>query len=58
MKDLSKSRKFWNTLTDFKNVIEASDTKEKVKYFDGHKLITNKFEYTMCDREIFKTKLK
>lgn len=58
MKDLSKSRKFWNTLTDFKNVIEASDTKEKVKYFDGHKLITNKFEYTMCDRQISRIELK
>ena len=58
MKDLSKSRKFWNALTDFKNVIEASNTKEKVKYFDGHKLITNKFEYTMCDRQISRIELK
>jgi hypothetical protein len=58
MKDLSKSRKFWNTLTDFKNVIEASNTKEKVKYFDGHNLITNKFEYTMCDRQISRIELK
>jgi len=58
MKDLSKSRKFWNTLTDFKNAIEASNTKEKVKYFDGHKLITNKFEYTMCDRQISRIELK
>ena len=58
MKDLSKSRKFWNTLTDFKNAIETSGTKEKVKYFDGHKLITNKFEYTMLDRQISRIELK
>ena len=58
MKDLSQSRKKWNCLTDFKGVIEASGTKEKVKYFDGMKLVTNKFEYQLFDGQISKTKIK
>ncbi len=56
MTDLSKSRKKWNALTDFKDVIEASNTKEKVKYFDGIKLITNKFEYRLFDSQITRCK--
>lgn len=56
MTDLSKSRKKWNALTDFKDVIEANN-KEKVKYFDGIKLITNEFEYRLFDGQISKTKI-
>jgi len=58
MKDLSESRKFWNCLSDFVAVMETSGGKEKVKYFDGHKLITNKFEYQLFDRQISRTKIK
>lgn len=58
MTDLSKSRKKWNALTDFRDVIEASNTKEKVKHFDGMKLVTNKFEYRLFDGQISKTKIK
>ena len=57
MTDLSKSRKKWNALTDFKDVIKASNTKEKVKYFDGIKLITNKFEYRLFDSQITRYEL-
>ncbi len=57
MKDLSQSRKKWNSLTDFKAVIESSGGKEKVKLFEGHTLITNKFVYQLFDGQISKTKL-
>jgi len=57
MTDLSKSRKKWNALTDFRDVIEASNTKEKVKHFDGITLVTNKFEYHLFDGQITKKKL-
>jgi len=57
MKDLSQSRKKWNSLTDFKAVIESSGGKEKVKLFVGHTLTTNKFVYQLFDGQISKTKL-
>ena len=57
MKDLSQSRKKWNSLTDSKAVIESSGGKEKVKLFEGHTLITNKFVYQLFDGQISKTKL-
>mgnify|MGYP006089825623 CR=1 FL=1 len=57
MKDLSESRKKWNCLADFVTVMRANGGKEKVKEFVGHTLITNKFEYTLFDGQIIKTKL-
>ena len=58
MKDLSESRKKWNCLTDFVAALEASGSKEKVKEFVGHTLVTNKFEYKLFDGQISKTKIK
>jgi hypothetical protein len=57
MTDLSKSRKKWNSLTDFVAAMEASSSKEKVKHFDGIKVVTNKFEYRLFDGQISKTKI-
>tara|TARA_Y100000389_G_scaffold138241_1_gene135948 strand:- start:788 stop:964 length:177 start_codon:yes stop_codon:yes gene_type:complete len=58
MKDLRDTKKNWASLSLFKDVLEASNTKEKVKYFDGYNLITDKFEYQLFDGQISKTKLK
>tara|TARA_Y100000385_G_scaffold263485_1_gene296019 strand:+ start:231 stop:407 length:177 start_codon:yes stop_codon:yes gene_type:complete len=58
MKDLSKSRKKWNCLTDFVAAMEVSGSKEKVKEFVGHTVVTNKFEYKLFDGQISKTKIK
>ena len=57
MTDLSKSRKKWNCLTDFVAAMEASGSKEKVKEFVGHTVVTNKFEYKLFDGQISKSKI-
>ena len=57
MKDLSESRKKWNSLSDFVAVMETSGGKEKVKEFVGHTLVTNKFEYELFDGQISRTKI-
>ena len=56
MTDLSKSRKKWNCLTDFVAAMEASGSKEKVKEFVGHTVVTNKFEYKLFDGQITRHK--
>jgi len=56
MKDLSETRKSWNSLSALKRVIETTKNhREKIIEFDGFRLITNKFEYQLFDGEIFKT---
>jgi hypothetical protein len=41
----------WNSLTDFKVWLEKN-TKEKVEYFDGLQLITNKGIYGLAFSEL------
>lgn len=41
----------WNSLSDFKDYIEKN-TKEKVEYFDGARLITNKNSYGLAFGQI------
>jgi hypothetical protein len=57
MTDLSKSRKKWNCLTDFVAAMDARASKEKVKEFVGHTVVTNKFKYKLFDGQISKTKI-
>jgi hypothetical protein len=57
MTDLSKSRKKWNCLTDFVAAMEASGSKEKVKEFVGHTVVTNKFKYKLFDGQITRYKV-
>ena len=47
----------WNSLTDFKAYIEKH-TKEKVEYFDGGILRTNKGEYGLAFGELIFRKKK
>jgi len=45
----------WNSLSDFKDYIEKN-TKEKIEYFDGARLITNKNSYGLAFDEIIVVK--
>lgn len=54
------SKKNWDSLSSLRNRIDADykskKTKEKVKLFDGHQLVTNKFVYGLVDGELSKSK--
>jgi|SaaInlStandDraft_1057018.scaffolds.fasta_scaffold06275_9 hypothetical protein len=50
-------KKSWNSLTQLKKWLEEN-TKEKIKYFDGIILKTNKYSYTMAFGKVEWTKLK
>jgi len=45
-------KKNWNSLSEFKDYLEKN-TKEKVEYFDGARLITNKNSYGLAFDQIF-----
>lgn len=45
-------RKKYNDLTSLKVEIE-SDGKEKVKHFDGFKIVTDKNTYTLYDSTVY-----
>ena len=51
MKQHKIRKKRYNDLGSFKREIEEAKT-EKVKYFDGYKIVTNKNTYTMFDSSI------
>jgi len=42
----------WNSLLDFKDYIEKHTT-EKIEYFDGARLITNKNHYSLAFGQVF-----
>lgn len=50
------TKKSWNSLSQLKSVIESSKG-EKVKDFDGIRLITNKYVYTLYQGELSRNKL-
>lgn len=51
------SRK-WQQLSDLKAYIDSNVKKEKVISFDGWKLVTNKYEYTMFLGELIRRERK
>jgi hypothetical protein len=48
---LNHLKRKWNSLTDFKSWLEKN-TKEKVEYFDGMVVRTNKGEYGLAFGEL------
>jgi len=44
-------KKNWDSLSEFKDYLEKN-TKEKVEYFDGARLITNKNSYGLAFGQI------
>ena len=52
MKIYNKER--WNSLSELKNAI-VKGKKEKVTYFDGSVLVTNKYTYTLEFNELTRT---
>jgi hypothetical protein len=49
---IEKKNGKWNSLTQLKEYIE-SNTKEKIKSFDGVYLVTNKYTYSLYDGTVF-----
>ena len=49
---IEKKNGTWNSLTQLKEYIE-SNTKEKIKSFDGIYLVTNKYTYSLYDGTVF-----
>jgi hypothetical protein len=49
---IEKKNGKWNSLTQLKEYIE-SNTKEKIKSFDGIYLVTNKYTYSLYDGTVF-----
>lgn len=49
---IEKKNGMWNSLTQLKEYIE-SNTKEKIKSFDGIYLVTNKYTYSLYDGTVF-----
>lgn len=47
----SIKNKKWQSLTQFKEYLEKN-TKEKIEYFDGMVLITNKYRYGLAFGEL------
>jgi len=48
---MNLKNKKWNSLTQLKEFLEKN-TKEKVEYFDGSVLITNKYRYALAFGEL------
>lgn len=54
---MSYLKRKWNSLSDFKHYLDKN-TKEKVKYFDGCILVTNKGTYGLAFGELSFRKAK